>query len=189
MKLIKFKHGLKSGTPEYTRMWYICKKYNISNEEYFNNKEMYENDTKTFKHTDHGIERKSKEYINMLYYTRKFNITIEEFIKNKHKYKKRKSRTKHLPYECNSFEYNKSIVLKKKYNISLEDYYKILDEQNNVCAICKKYNENSKHMLAVDHCHKTGKVRGLLCSHCNTGLGQFKDDTELLQLAINYLNK
>jgi hypothetical protein len=187
MILAEANHNLKVGSPEYRRMRYICRKYNISSEEYIKNTEMYEKDTKKFKQTNHGISRKSKEYTNMLYYTRKFNITVEEFIKNKDNYIKKKSRTKHLQYECNSFEYNKSIFLRRKYNIDLEEYYKILNEQNNQCAICKKSSTDLKYMLAVDHCHKTGKVRGLLCSHCNTGLGQFKDDPNLLQLAINYL--
>ena len=76
---------------------------------------------------------------------------------------------------------------------SMEDYYKILESQNGVCAICKKQSNkrsnNGKTIkaLAVDHCHKTGKVRGLLCDKCNTSLGHFCDSIEILQSAINYL--
>ena len=59
--------------------------------------------------------------------------------------------------------------------------------QDGKCAICGKRDELRR--LALDHCHKTGKLRGLLCMQCNTGLGQFRDDTNLLQKAITYLSK
>ncbi len=63
--------------------------------------------------------------------------------------------------------------------------------QKHVCAICKKEetvkNRGKIRCLAIDHCHTTGKVRGLLCSRCNTGLGLFKDNPEYLQNAITYL--
>lgn len=84
--------------------------------------------------------------------------------------------------------------LKKTFGITLDDYESMLDGQNSVCAICGK-PESTIHSvtkqvqnMAVDHCHETGKIRGLLCSKCNTGLGSFKDSKKLLQAAINYLN-
>ena len=61
----------------------------------------------------------------------------------------------------------------------------MLEKQNHVCAICGNKDNNKK--LAVDHCHTTGVIRGLLCSACNTSLGKFKDSVELLQNAIQYL--
>ena len=76
---------------------------------------------------------------------------------------------------------------KKTYNISLEDYNNLLESQNYTCKICKKEEKHTNKALAVDHCHSTGKVRGLLCFDCNTALGKFKDSTELLYEAINYL--
>jgi hypothetical protein len=81
--------------------------------------------------------------------------------------------------------------LKSLFNMTVEEYQMILEEQNNVCAICgepekiKKSDETQR--LSVDHDHKTGKVRGLLCHACNTGLGKFKDSTELMQKAIAYI--
>lgn len=81
--------------------------------------------------------------------------------------------------------YNRKRNLKEKFGITLEDYARMFEEQNGVCKICLT-NEN-KRMLAVDHCHETGIVRGLLCTCCNTALGKFKDDKELLMRAIEYL--
>lgn len=75
----------------------------------------------------------------------------------------------------------------KKYGISLNEYHKLQVEQNNRCKICNismlVYNE----YFAVDHDHLSGKVRGLLCKQCNLGLGNFKDNKELLLNAIKYL--
>jgi hypothetical protein len=74
-----------------------------------------------------------------------------------------------------------------RYGITLDDYEKMLFEQCGVCKICLNPPSGKKKRLAVDHCHITGKVRGLLCDHCNVGLGRFKDDAELLECAILYL--
>lgn len=79
----------------------------------------------------------------------------------------------------------KRYALKRDFGIELEEYEKMLQHQNGACKICKYSNGNKK--LAVDHDHKTGKIRGLLCQSCNLGLGHFKDDQELLQLASLYL--
>lgn len=81
----------------------------------------------------------------------------------------------------------------KQYGLSLEDYNNLLILQNSVCAICKKPETMTKkngtiQNLAVDHCHKTGKVRGLLCSKCNTGIGYFAEDRQIFLNAIEYLD-
>lgn len=83
--------------------------------------------------------------------------------------------------------------LKKLYGITLEEYERMHEAQGGVCAICK-CAELKKHkitgevmMLAVDHDHTTGKIRGLLCSQCNHGLGNFRDSRSLLQAASAYL--
>ena len=73
----------------------------------------------------------------------------------------------------------------KAFNLTKEQYLDMLEKQNHVCAICGNKDNNKK--LAVDHCHTTGVIRGLLCSACNTSLGKFKDSVELLQNAIQYL--
>lgn len=81
---------------------------------------------------------------------------------------------------------------RRRYGIIEEEYRSILEKQNNVCAICKKQETRKvrgggKRNFSVDHCHKTGKVRGLLCDACNKGLGQFNDDIELICAAFKYL--
>ena len=84
--------------------------------------------------------------------------------------------------------YQKNKDLIKKFNITLRDYNKLLKKQDYKCAICRKSQKGSNQMLAVDHCHKTNKVRGLLCSKCNMGIGLLEDSISILQNAINYLN-
>ena len=76
--------------------------------------------------------------------------------------------------------------LKYTFGITEEDYSKMFTEQQGACAICLIIPKRTLH---IDHCHTTGKVRGLLCSNCNTGLGQFKDNTDLLDKAKVYLNE
>ena len=79
--------------------------------------------------------------------------------------------------------------LLKNYGITVEDYENMLTYQNSVCAICGNGPMPSDRggILHVDHCHKTGNVRGLLCGDCNKGIGIFKDDPDRLIKAANYL--
>jgi hypothetical protein len=74
-------------------------------------------------------------------------------------------------------------------NISTFEYAKLLVEQNNACAICGVEATELKRELSVDHNHETNKIRGLLCHHCNIGLGNFRDSTTLLSVAIEYLER
>lgn len=74
-------------------------------------------------------------------------------------------------------------------NCTVELYEKMLKEQDYTCLICKTPTSSLTRMLDVDHCHKTGKVRGLLCINCNRGLGLFRDSKESLSQAIKYLQK
>lgn len=82
-----------------------------------------------------------------------------------------------------------------KYGISPERYQELLEDCGGLCNICfmkeKTRSNRSRELrnLCVDHDHKTGKVRGLLCSTCNTALGKFNDDVGLLVSAIAYLQK
>lgn len=74
----------------------------------------------------------------------------------------------------------------RKYGITEEEYKKIKKLQGGVCKICEMECIFGKE-LSVDHCHKTGKIRGLLCRKCNIGLGYFDDDTKKLSKAMKYL--
>lgn len=74
--------------------------------------------------------------------------------------------------------------LKNYYNITPEEYNLQLEKQNNACYICEKQD---KIRLSVDHCHSTGKIRGLLCKHCNQAIGKLDDNIKILQRAIKYL--
>lgn len=76
--------------------------------------------------------------------------------------------------------------LKKRFGISESEYLKKLRDQMYLCDVCRLPNGKT---LAVDHDHKTGKLRSLLCSHCNIGLGCFKDSPELLRAAASYLER
>jgi len=97
-------------------------------------------------------------------------------------------------YRKNKPHIMKSIDLKKRFGISLEEYQEMLEKQNYVCATCNRPERSIDHRtkqvrsLAVDHCHTTGKIRGLLCSDCNTALGLLKDNTETMKNMISYLN-
>lgn len=71
--------------------------------------------------------------------------------------------------------------------ITLVQYYEILDEQGGVCRICK--NPPTTSRLYLDHCHSGGIFRGLLCRECNSGLGQFRDNPEILRAAAEYLER
>jgi hypothetical protein len=91
-------------------------------------------------------------------------------------------------------EYYRALVRKNwnkhkdKYN--LKRYELLLNEQNGVCKICLEKESSRRYKtLAVDHCHRTNKVRGLLCSNCNRGLGLFKDNPKILNNAAAYLTK
>jgi len=81
--------------------------------------------------------------------------------------------------------------LQRRFGISLFDYGQMLLAQNGQCAICKGtdggHRNGEPKALAVDHCHTTGKVRGLLCEACNQGIGKLKEDITILQSAIEYL--
>ena len=73
-----------------------------------------------------------------------------------------------------------------KFRMTIDQYDKMLEEQKGVCAICNAQCISTRQ-LAVDHCHKTGVIRGLLCMHCNQGLGKFRDNIDLLKQAVEYL--
>ena len=83
---------------------------------------------------------------------------------------------------------NRAHRLRSEYGLSVEDYERMYKDQDGLCAICGKPDQRYKN-LAVDHCHTTGEVRGLLCRLCNTGIGALGDDVAGLLKALKYLEK
>ena len=74
-----------------------------------------------------------------------------------------------------------------RYGISVDEYQKMFDRQDGLCAICNNPPTQGRgQRLSVDHCHETKELRGLLCHACNTSLGGFKDNPDLLRKAANY---
>lgn len=93
------------------------------------------------------------------------------------------------PGKSRSPENTMKYRLNYHYGLTLEQYDQMLIDQGGACKICRTKDDSGPWgRFAVDHCHKTGKVRGLLCAKCNKGLGQFNDDPVLLAAAIAYLN-
>jgi len=78
-------------------------------------------------------------------------------------------------------------TLKRRYEITEEQFEQMHKDQQGVCAICNEPNNLKRRRLAVDHDHLTGDVRGLLCSSCNRGIGYFRDSPDLLLRAHSYL--
>lgn len=91
-------------------------------------------------------------------------------------------------YNNNKDRYRNRSML-RKYGIDLFQYNLMRELQQYRCAICGQGEESLKNGLVVDHCHKTGKVRKLLCTTCNTALGMFKENPMILQSAVEYIKE
>lgn len=104
-----------------------------------------------------------------------------------------KNKEKHIKNSKLWYQNNKDRVrdnqLKRQFGISLEEYNKILDNQSGVCHLCGGGPDVKSKKLAVDHDHETGKIRALLCRGCNVGIGNLKDDFNLLRKAADYIEK
>ena len=122
------------------------------------------------------------------YYNKSYHRAY--YIRNKQKFL---DRMKRIRTEDPRAERNKK--LQSSFGISVDDYDRMLREQNGVCAICRRHetirsNKSNKiKRLTVDHDHSTGKVRGLVCQKCNSILGYANDDPCRLLIAADYLEK
>ena len=119
---------------------------------------------------------------------------LELFVKSKYSKFGRYNICKkcHTKSDSNTKHNNSLEKRVKKFGIEVYEYNMMVAKQRNCCAICKKPKEQFEgrgNNFHIDHCHTSGKVRGLLCSNCNTGLGQFKDNIKSLENAIQYLKQ
>jgi hypothetical protein len=142
--------------------------------------------------------RKQKSSYNDNYYY-KCKICRNEIERNRlNKTKYLTTPRKHIKHKLPEFIHEKhdkihAYTILNRFKITALEYYEMLEKQNHVCKICKcpetmrKRNSNKPKMLAIDHCHSTNIIRGLLCHKCNVGLGSFKDSIEYLGSAIEYL--
>jgi hypothetical protein len=110
----------------------------------------------------------------------KKDLPLSEYHNSKLKYKGRSQLCK----TCVNNGLKKS-RLKSQYGMTFEQLNEMKEKQNHCCLVCKQQTEK----LVIDHCHKSGKVRGLLCNQCNMGIGLFKDNSEYLKGAISYLSQ
>lgn len=93
------------------------------------------------------------------------------------------STSRNTPSKAVDYRYKDN--LKRRYGMEVDEYLEMVNDQQGACAICRQFTPR----LCVDHCHDTGKVRGLLCHNCNTALGKFHDNIQHLADAISYLAK
>ena len=101
----------------------------------------------------------------------------------------RKSPPKKSPFSLHVRNRRKKLL--QRYGLTQEDYDDLLTSQKGGCAVCGSTDPRSrtaKHLF-VDHCHFTGKVRGLLCHHCNSGIGKLGDNPTLLRAAADYIER
>ncbi len=114
----------------------------------------------------------------------KVKPNTDEFFKfQKLKNDQNSRRLKATCLECQA-DYFFAYHLKKKYNLTREQYDKMVLEQKGICAICNNFSEK----LKIDHNHNTSKIRKLLCNNCNAGIGLFYENFQIMESAISYLD-
>lgn len=112
----------------------------------------------------------------------KYKVKARDWLKNNPEKYKEYQKTSRQNRKPKARDY----YLRNRFGITLEVFEQMSVEQNHVCKICGSKELTYKN-LNVDHCHETGKIRGLLCTSCNTALGLFKDNIQNLTSAIRYL--
>lgn len=108
--------------------------------------------------------------------------------RNHYKANIEKKRKYNKEYRIKNPDKYRNTWYKYEYGISLDDYNIIFNLQKGLCNICNKHQNEFKRKLAVDHCHTTGKIRGLLCKDCNTAIGLLKDNIQIIKKAIEHLS-
>tara|TARA_B100000287_G_C20148749_1_gene589280 strand:+ start:56 stop:520 length:465 start_codon:yes stop_codon:yes gene_type:complete len=142
----------------------------------------------------HKDPQQRKEYQKQYYqknkeYARIKNKEWRENNKGYYKLSRKEYNKKYYDNPVNKLK-RRETHLKKVYGIDLSEYNRLLESQDYACCICRTKHPGNKGgggNFHVDHCHETGRVRGLLCSSCNTALGSFKEDPSVLYKAADYL--
>ena len=110
---------------------------------------------------------------------------VEKPLDKKHFYWRKEG---YFRRECKTCWQEQQLI--QRLDVDFSTYHSMAKSQGHRCGICRSKLEHSRNTkFAIDHCHKTGKVRGLLCSNCNTALGLLKDSKERLLSAIRYLSQ
>lgn len=132
-----------------------------------------------------GLNYYQKNRNKILERSKKYYYEHKDKIKKKHRAYIKKTKERWREYQRNIPTEKKRIYLRTcRYGLSDNEFNKLLRKQQSKCAICKNTVE-----LTIDHCHKTNRVRGLLCQKCNSILGYANESISILKDAINYLQK
>lgn len=122
------------------------------------------------------------------------NLTLFDGVHGEFDCRTKEGRAAYLrAYRAATPNLQKARALRDSFGISLEEYQRMHDEQDGKCAICGEpeaiLRMGKVKALSVDHCHTSGKIRGLLCAECNTGIGKLKEDRRIFLSAVAYLDK
>lgn len=114
---------------------------------------------------------------------------VKVYQKAYHEANKEKKNAYSNTYNKANKDKNKAYKLKKTYNLTIDQHNQLFESQSGCCFICNTHQSEFKNALNVDHDHDTGKVRGLLCHHCNTGIGLLNDNVSAIEDARRYLTR
>ena len=151
------------------------------------------------------MKRVRKPRINLIGFENDYVIVEEAGAPNKwlgrckscnelHEQSGREIKQGNSPMSCKNFKPSnwsgferEDAIIRRQYGITLKQFDELLEFQGGGCAICNKKIDGERRRMNIDHDHDTGKVRGLLCTGCNTGIGYFGDNIEGLKKAFYYL--
>lgn len=150
-----------------------CKEFKISSEFWKHNR------------TGSGLHPRCKD-CKKKEYNEKHDHKLDIATRFYHRHQKRLKQERKENYDKLQ---KKAYHLKSMYGLSMDDYNALLEKQMNTCAICSTHFTELKKGLFVDHCHDTGKVRGLLCSACNSAIGLLKENRYLFLTCVEYLDR
>jgi hypothetical protein len=144
---------------------------------------------KKYHHDEYKSNKEEIDKVNKEYYLSHLDEITQ--YKNRWYMKNRETVLKRVTknYQDKSISEKRRSGLKRNYNLTVEDYDNRLKAQDYGCAICKSKTSKSRttKYLSVDHDHKTGRVRGLLCMKCNHALGNLDDNPETIREALRYI--